>query len=395
MIALFWVELASGIVALAITINAFGNRRAFRRLSAFAEPSGDEPLVSILVPARNEERSIGPCLESLARQEYTRYEIVVLDDGSTDRTGDIVRGIAARCRHVRCIVGRPLADGWLGKAFVCDQLSEQARGDILIFTDADTEHAPTMIRSVVGGMAAGADLVTAFPEQVIGSWSERLAVHFMLFTVWAFLPVGRVWSDPSPRFVAANGQLIAFSRAAYARIGGHASVRLSVLDDVDLARRAKRLGLRVRLTDGVGTVRTRMYRGFGEVWRGFSKNALALTGGSVAGAAACAVAVLLLYVTPLAVLVVGIVEGSDGWAWRYLPALLIALMCVQAAIVGARTRRSRWQVALHPISVLLFVVILGNSVCWRLRGYGEWKGRSYHAGAPAAGAPRGRMKERR
>ena len=237
------------------------------------------PFVSVLIPARNEERSIGPCLDSLISQAYPSFEVLVLDDGSDDRTADIVRGCCARSDPIRLIPGEPLPDGWYGKAFACDQLGGQAQGDILIFTDADTVHAPTMIRAVIGAIATGADVVTAFPEQAMGSISERLAVSFMLFTVWAFLPVGRVWSDPSPRFAAANGQLLACTRAAYTRVGGHAAVRRSILDDVDLARRAKQLGLHVRLTDGVGTVRTRMYRGFAEVWRGFSKNALALTGG--------------------------------------------------------------------------------------------------------------------
>ena len=257
----------------------------------------------------------------------------------------------------------------------------------MIFTDADTVHAPTMIRAVLGAVAAGADVVTAFPEQTMGSISERLAVSFMLFTVWAFLPVGRVWSDPSPRFAAANGQLLAFTRAAYTRVGGHAAVRQSVLDDVDLARRAKQLGLRVRLTDGVGTVRTRMYRGSAEVWRGFSKNALALTGGSIIGATLSAVILNLLYVLPPIILILGVIGGRAGWTWRYLPVSLVLLMCVQAGIATKRARKPLWQIALHPFGVLFFVVILANSVRWRLRGYQEWKGRAYPSDGSARGRP--------
>jgi chlorobactene glucosyltransferase len=395
MMAIFWIELACCAIALGITINVLGNLRAFRRLADFARSAGDEPFVSVLVPARDEERSIAACLDSLIGQDYPRYEVIVLDDGSTDRTAEIVRQCAACSRRMRLVTGGPLAGGWMGKAFACDQLSAEANGDMLIFTDADTVHGPTMIRSVVGAMTSGADLVTAFPEQIVRSWSEWLAVPFMLFTVWAFLPVGRVWSDRSSRFVAANGQLLAFTRSAYARIGGHASVRRSVLDDVDLARRAKQLGLRVRLTDGVGTVRTRMYHGFGEVWRGFSKNALALTGGSVLGAAACATALLLLYVVPLVILAVGAIDGRSGWTWRSLPALLIGLMAAQVVIVGGRTRRPLWSVALHPASVILLIVILGNSVCWRLRGHGEWKGRPYDASASAGARLPAREKEPR
>jgi chlorobactene glucosyltransferase len=387
MSALFWIESMCCILSIAITANAINNLRAFHRLSDYAPVSSDRyPFVSVLVPARNEERSIGACLDSLLNQTYPSYEVLVLDDGSDDRTADIAREFCARSGHVTLISGELLPDGWYGKAYACEQLAGEARGDVLIFTDADTVHAPMMIRAVTGAMATGADVVTAFPEQAMGSISERLAVSFMLFAVWAFLPIGRVWSDPSPRFVAANGQLLAFTRAAYARIGGHAAVRRSVLDDVDLARRAKRLGLRVRLTDGVGAVRTRMYRGFAEVWRGFSKNALALTGGSIIGAVLCAVVLAVLYVMPPVVLVTGVIGGRSGWTWRYLPALLILLMCVQAGIAAKRARGSLWQVALHPFGVLFFLVILANSVRWRVRGYQEWKGRSY----PADGSSRER-----
>jgi chlorobactene glucosyltransferase len=385
---LFWLECGGCVLGLAITANILTNLRAFHRLSDYAShPSNSVPFVSILIPARNEERSIGPCLDSLTGQAYPSFEVLVLDDGSDDRTADIVRGFCARSDRIRLITGEPLPDGWYGKAYACNQLGERARGDILIFTDADTVHAPTMIRAVMGAIATGADVVTAFPEQTTGSISERLAVSFMLFTVWAFLPVGRVWSDLSPRFAAANGQLLAFTRAAYARVGGHAAVRRSILDDVDLARRAKQLGLRVRLTDGVGTVRTRMYRGFAEVWRGFSKNALALTGGSIVGAALCAVVLALLYILPPVILLVGVIGDRAGWTWRYLPILLILLMCVQAGIATKRARGPLWQIALHPFGVLLFLIILANSVRWRVRGYQEWKGRSYPSDGSAREQP--------
>ena len=313
MSAFLWAECVCCALALAITANTVNNLRLFHRLSAYrCEPSPRAPFVSVLIPARNEERSIGICFDSLVPQNYDAYEIVVLDDNSDDRTAEIVEGYCLRSARVRFIAGGALPEGWYGKAYACEQLAGEAHGNILVFTDADTIHAPEMIRAVAGAVAAGADVVTAFPEQAMGSISERLAVSFMLFTVWAFLPVGRVWSDPSPRFAAANGQLLAFTRAAYARVGGHAAVRRSVLDDVSLARRAKQLGLRVRLTDGVGVVRTRMYQGLGEVWRGFSKNALALTGGSIIGAVFCAVVLALLYLAPPAVLVLGVFGVGAG-----------------------------------------------------------------------------------
>jgi len=393
MIALFWLEVVALVIALIVTANTINNARLFRRLTDFASESAAMPCVSVLVPARNEERSIGACLDSLTQQAYSDYEIIVLDDGSSDRTADIVRMHAGRCDTVRIEAGRPLPPGWFGKAFACVQLASLARGDLLIFTDADTVHAPTMIRSVVGAVAAGADVVTAFPEQEIGGWSEALVVPFIFFTIWAMLPVGRVWSDPSPRVVAANGQLLAFTRTAYARIGGHRAVRLSVLDDMDLARRAKRDGLRVRLADGTGIVRTRMYRCATEVWRGFSKNAYALTGASPGIAIGFATLLTLLYLLPSIVLVLSLIVGMGIWTWRILPLLLVLLMFVQNAVVARRMRRPFWQPVVHPFSVICFLVILANSVWWHVRGATVWKDRVYPTKASIGHDASGGMEE--
>jgi chlorobactene glucosyltransferase len=234
-----------------------------------------------------------------------------------------------------------------------------------------------MLLSVVGAIRGGADVVTAFPEQELGSWSEALAVPFMLFTIWTLLPVGRVWSDPSPQAAAANGQLLAFARAAYDTIGGHAAVRNAVLDDMGLARRAKRAGQRLRLADGVGTVRTRMYRTADETWRGFSKNAFSLVGDTIWGALGLSILLLMLYVFPVIVAIVGFASGHQGWAWRWLPLALIGMMLIQRAIVVVRGRLPLWQIVLQPVSVLAFVAILANSLRWHRRGYGEWKGRRF------------------
>ena len=383
MIVLFWLEVACCVVALAVTANTISNLFAFRRLSDFASEGVITPFVSVLVPARNEERSIGVCLDSLVRQEYGVYEIIVLDDDSDDRTAAIVRSYAEQFSTVRVETGRALPPGWFGKAFACDQLASMARGDLLIFTDADTVHAPMMIRSVVGAVAAGADVVTAFPEQVIGGWSEALVVPFVFFTIWAMLPVGRVWSSPSPRVIAANGQLLAFTRTAYTRIGTHRAVQRSLLDDMDLARRAKRQGLRVRLTDGAGTVRTRMYRTAAEVWRGFSKNAYALMDASPCIAFGFAMLLTLLYLLPSILLMLSLVVGNGLWTWRILPLMLVGLMIVQNCIVARRMCRPFWQPVVHPLCVICVLVILANSVRWYLRGETIWKDRVYRTKATA------------
>lgn len=394
------LELVAACISWAVTANMLGNLKAYRRLSSFADAPLPEPapFVSVLVPARDEATNIAACVCSLLAQEYPCFEVLVLDDGSVDDTAAIVQEIAASDARLSLLSGGALPERWMGKGFACHQLAAAARGDVLLFTDADTRHAPHMLRSVVGATATGADVVTAFPEQEIGSAAEALTVPLMLFTVMAFLPVGKVWDDPSPVYTAANGQLLAFTRAAYERVGGHAAVRNSVLEDMHLAQRAKGAGLRLRLADGTGTTRTRMYRSPGEVWRGFSKNAYALLGGSVPVAGAVVSTMLLLYVLPPVVLLVGLLAKRGGARWRGLPLLLVGLMFVQRTILARRARLPMWQGVTHPLSVLAFVAILANSARWQRRGYGVWKGRAYAttlppptpaSSAPAAAAPRG------
>lgn len=267
------VEGISLAVSALVTLNMLGNLRTYRRLGEYTAMARADagPFVSVLVPARDEAANIAACLRSLLAQGYPAFEVLVMDDGSTDETAAIVRALAAGEDRLTLLTGQPLPPGWAGKGFACHQLAGAARGDILLFTDADTRHAPHMICAVAGAVAGGADVVTTFPEQEIGGWAEALAVPMMLFTVWAFLPVGRVWSDPSPRFTAANGQLLAFTRAAYMTVGGHAAVRDSILEDMGLAQRAKRLGLKLRLADGTGTTRTRMYRSPARSGAGFPR----------------------------------------------------------------------------------------------------------------------------
>src|SRR5947209_5433889 len=150
--ALLVAEVVLCLIAAVITINTLGNLRAYRRLSTFAGDISQPPFVSVLVPARNEERALERCLESLCVQAYDAYEVIVLDDGSTDRTAALASAIADASPHLRVISGASLPPGWLGKAWACEQLACAARGEILVFTDADTEHAPEMLSSVVGAI---------------------------------------------------------------------------------------------------------------------------------------------------------------------------------------------------------------------------------------------------
>lgn len=234
------------------------------------------PKVSVLVPARNEELNIGHCVESLLNQDYPNYEVLALDDHSTDRTGEILAGLAANDPRLRILAGQPLPQGWIGKNWACHQLAEAAEGDLLLFIDADTAHAPkTLSQSASVLLSKNLGMLTALPRQLVLTWGERLIVPVLYFCLMVFLPLPLAYRLRLPVFSAAIGQFMLFRRSAYDRIGGYAAVRAHGADDLALARQVKTYNLPWRLADGSGHTSTRMYRDFRQAYEGFSKNLFA------------------------------------------------------------------------------------------------------------------------
>lgn len=244
--------------------------------SQAARPITQFPRVSVLVPARNEAASITSCVTSLLQQDYPDMEIIVLDDGSTDGTSQQLDVLSASHPHLTVIHTTddpPL--GWTGKNYACHRLAEQSTGEWLLFTDADTIHAP---RSVLEGVTLATRLDTAllsaFPHQRTGTWAERIMVSFIIdFFPLIGLNFAAVWRGRARR-TAANGQYVLVNAAAYRAIRGHASIRDALIDDFALAQRLRSFGYTVALVDGTAMLSCRMYHTFGEVWNGFSKNLL-------------------------------------------------------------------------------------------------------------------------
>lgn len=362
------------------------------------EFANDAPLVSVLVPARDEAHRIGPCVASLLAQDYPNFELLVLDDHSTDDTGAVVLGLgltengpAPRRQLLR---GEPLPPGWTGKAWACHQLARAARGDWLLFTDADTVHAPGALGAMVAhARRTRADLLSAWPRQLVGSWSERLVIPLVYLLLLGFLPLWLfAWFQRHPglaaqappgamrRFGAANGQFILFRRAAYDATGGHAAVRSHLVEDVALGRRvADRTGegRRVINCDGHPWVSCRMYRAFPELWEGFTKNLRAAFEDSEAAFWGSGVFQFAVFVLPFVLALAG-AGGRRAWAE-------VGLVY---ALRGALTWRFRTGVGswlLHPLGHGLALLIALNS--WRrsVGGGVSWKGRVYAVEHPAAG----------
>ncbi|HKD77426.1 MAG TPA: glycosyltransferase, partial [Ktedonobacterales bacterium] len=210
----------------------------------------DAPFVSILIPARNEARSIAHCVESLMRQDYPRFEILVLDDHSEDDTAAVVEQFC-HASNVRLLHGKPLPPGWHGKAYACAQLAQAARGEWLLFVDADTVHAPDCLTTTMrAAQAQRADLLTLIPHIQIGTVGEALLLPVIGLTFGSLMPLPLVTRSRWSFIAGALGPFLLFRREMYDRIGGHAAVRAEIVEDMRLSRMVKRHGGRVAWIDG-------------------------------------------------------------------------------------------------------------------------------------------------
>ncbi len=334
-----------------------------------------KPVVSVIVPARNEEASLRACLESLLDQQGISFELIVVDDASTDRT----RAIAESFPKVRVMSAPPLPNGWCGKSNALAFGARKARGDWFLFTDADTRHRPGSLRkAVMEAERAGADLLSYSPEQVVKTFWER-AVMPVIFAELAATFKPREVSDPRSPVAAANGQYILVRRSAYELVGGHSSVAETLLEDVDLARSVKDAGGRLLFRFGGDAVRTRMYRGFSQMREGWTKN-LALLFPDAAETARKRLVEFGLIVLPL------IAAGLLFWLKQAYPAgVCLGVGTIAWAHFIGRLRRAHFGFLNEMLALAglpIFAWLLRRSVNAYARGGVMWKGRSYGAMAP-------------
>lgn len=327
----------------------------------------EPPFVSVLIPARNEAATIKRTLRLLLAQDYPHFEVIVLDDASSDGTSEAVRRASSSDPRLRLLHGHPLPSGWLGKAWACQQLFQQAKGDLLLFTDADVCWQPGALSAVVRQFQqSGAHLLAVFPTQETLSWGERLVIPLMGMAILGYLPILAAHHIPWASFAAANGQCLLFERAAYVRIGGHRVVKTSLIEDVSLARQVKRHGLHLRLVDGAGLVSNRMYRNWPEVRDGFAKNIIA-GHGNLFFLALSTVFHWLVFILP--------------WVWLFVDwrtALPLVLLGVNVrALSAALTRQRLADSLLMPLSVALMTVIALRAAYWQVcLGGPQWRGRT-------------------
>jgi chlorobactene glucosyltransferase len=334
------------------------------------------PRVSVLIPARNEEANIRACVESLLMQRYPDFEVLVLNDASSDRTALILDEISRHATRLRVLNGQPLPDGWLGKHWASHQLSQEATGELLLFTDADTRHAPDCLHASVSALVAeGADLLTAVPCEEMLTWGERLTVPILSFSVFCFFPIFLAEKLRLPALSVTIGQFMLFRRTAFEAIGGYEAVRSSLVDDLMLGRNIVNRGYRWKLVDGTRHISCRMYRNFAEAVAGFTKNLFAVFDYHIVLYGVGWFWIAVSFLLPPAV------TFSNTLAQRLnFPRSLAAIAVLEALLMfGLAYRRSRVPVflaALYPVNMLMFAWLATRSFIYNLMGYSAWKGRS-------------------
>ncbi len=347
--------------------------------------------VSILIPARNEADTIEACVRAARDSEHPVAEVIVCDDQSTDGTTEILQRMQERepaTRHrapLKVIQGTSLPDGWAGKPHACHNLYKAAQGDVLLYIDADTfldYEGVSRIASLFAELDA--DIATAVPRQITVGAAEKLILPLLHLTYTSWFPIFLTWRSKDHRFLAANGQVMAITREAYEETGGFEAIKAALVDDMELCKRAKKMGYRVVFADGDRIAECRMYTSWTEIWEGFSKNIYPGLGASKVGLAGVLALYGVAFVSPYALVLSHQAEritepnntliNKDIYNIARL-GLLNNLMV--RALLAKRHQHSFAGALLHPFGVMGLMAIALNSARWYERGQIRWSGRVY------------------
>ena len=361
-----------------VGLNLMMNLHMLRRAAPRGEGPSAFPLVSVLIPVRNEARNVRRCLCSLLEQDYPRLEILVLDDNSADATADIVTEMAQGNPRLQLARGQPLPQGWMGKNYACHQLAQLARGDWLLFIDADTKHrSDTLSWAVEAAQQNQADLLSLIPRTVTHTLGEELLLPMIPFGLLGCFPLALGRCLRLPFLAMALGPFMLFRREAYQRIGGHQSVQGEIAEDVVLARHMRRAGGQVVLADGSEQVDVHFYHGFWESWHGLAKSAFAALEYRLLPTLLMVGFYGFLFLWPVFLFVTGLLEGGTDDPSLRLAFLIILLNGGIWYAVAVRFRMSRSIALLYPLTVLLTILITLDSIRMAILGIG-WKDRIYY-----------------
>ena len=360
--------------------------RRTTRLGAFPPTlPTDAPLVSVIVPARDESRNIEACVRSILATTWPAIEVIVVDDHSADGTGDIARRLGAQDARVRVTDNPDLPEEWMGKQWACHTGQLAARGTFLLFTDADTRHGPVLLaRSMNAMRERRADLFSVAGSQSMETfWERLLQPHVFGMLVARFGSTDRTNESRNPLDKIANGQFMLMRREVYDRTGGHEAVRTHVAEDLRFAQEWTRLGYSVQVVEGFDDMSTRMYAGFGEIWRGWGKNIWAagrdtIQGGRAARALIRLVAPLvpLWEIAPTLAVVLALL-GLAPAAVGVWGGIAYALSTLYWVVMHVGLRAPAWYAVLNPLASCVLLALFVRAA-WRGDRV-EWKGREYRS----------------
>jgi len=375
---LYQVIIAAGLVG--FMFNLILNLRSLKTPRSDSKIPEPASFVSILIPARDEEANIETCLESLQKQDYPNFEVLVLDDNSSDNTASIVDRIVAKDNRVQLIRGEPLPEDWAGKPFACYQLAKKARGSWLLFVDADTTHAPHMLRSVLAiALKFRTSLLSGFPRQLATSLPQKVAIPVLYFVIMSWLPLWWFQRSKQPRPSLAIGQFLLFPSEEYWRIGGHKAVKSRILEDVWLGIEINRRGGRHMAIDLSPVVSCSMYQNVGAMWEGFVKWSYSVTAMSPIALVGLLVAGYAFFLAPFYWLWNEFFVVAAPTVWREVVIFQVATILFMRGLVDSRFREPAVSVLFHPVGFsFLFVSslyaggrrIVGAGVSWKQRLYG-------------------------
>ncbi len=376
---LYQVIIAAGLVG--FILNLILNLRSLKTPPSDSKMPEPAPFISVLIPARDEEANIERCLESLQEQDYSNFEILVIDDNSSDNTANIVERIAAKDNRIQLLRGEPLPEGWAGKPFACYQMAKKARGSWLLFTDADTTHAPHMLRSVLAlALRFRPSLLSGFPRQLAASLPQKVAIPVLYFVILSWLPLWWLQRSKQPKPSLAIGQFLLFPREEYWRIGGHKAVKSRILEDVWLGIEVNRHGGRHLAVDLSPVVSCHMYRSLGAMWEGFIKWIYSVASLSPAALVGMIVAGYVFFLAPFYWLWNELFVVAAPTEWRAIIIFQVATILVMRWLVDNRFKEPVVSTLLHPVGfAFLFLASLyagwrravSAGVYWKKRLYRE------------------------
>lgn len=329
------------------------------------------PKVSVLIPARNEEAVLGCLLDSLEKQDYPDFEVIICDDHSSDNTEEILNWIAGEDERFRWFLGEKLPADWLGKNYACHQLAQKASGKYLIFLDADVELSPAAItKTVAFFQEKDLSLLSIFPQQKMKSFAEQITVPVMNWILQSLLPMILVQKTKFPSLSAANGQLMMFDAENYRVHQWHSRVRNQNVEDIRLAQMMKGEGFKIAVLLGNNDIFCRMYRSFSEAIVGFSRNINEYFGGRRA---------VMLAFWFMVCFGPFIVFFATGWTIFGLFALLVI---ANRLFISAANRQNVFlSVLLHPLQMISFTAVVFYNIFRRIKKETTWKGRKINLSA--------------